>query len=72
MNTNKLSTLTEVLTRQELKVLVLARQGMSNKEIAEQMNVASSTIKRHRQNIMQKLNLKGKTAMMRFLICLSA
>ena len=55
-------------TRQEIKVLKLASEGYLNKEIADNLNVAETTIKRHRQNCMQKLGIKGKQAMNRFLM----
>ncbi len=55
-------------TRQEIKVLKLASKGYLNKEIADNLNIAEKTVKRHRQNCMRKLGIKGKQAMMRFLM----
>ena len=55
-------------TRQEIKVLKLASEGHLNKEIADNLNIAETTVKRHRQNCMQKLGIKGKQAMNRFLM----
>lgn len=55
-------------TRQEIKVLNLASEGYLNKEIADNLNIAEKTVKRHRQNCMRKLGIKGKQAMMRFLM----
>lgn len=55
------------LTLQEFKVLKLASEGLSNKEISELLFIGESTIKSHRRNIMQKLGIKGKIAMNKFL-----
>lgn len=55
-------------TRQEIKVLNLASEGFLNKEIADNLNIAEKTVKRHRQNCMRKLGIKGKQSMMRFLM----
>ena len=55
-------------TRQEIKVLKLASEGHLNKEIADNLKIAETTVKRHRQNCMQKLGIKGKQAMNRFLM----
>jgi DNA-binding NarL/FixJ family response regulator len=59
-------------TRQEEKVLRLAAQGHSNKEIGVILFIAESTVKCHRQRIMEKLGLTGKTEMMKYLMRLNA
>jgi DNA-binding NarL/FixJ family response regulator len=56
------------LTRREIKVLHLASEGFLNKEIADNLNIAETTVKRHRQNCMRKLGIRGKQAMNRFLM----
>jgi DNA-binding NarL/FixJ family response regulator len=48
-----------VLTSQELRVLSMIRQGMTNDEIAEQLYIAPTTVKTHRRNIRKKLGLAG-------------
>jgi DNA-binding CsgD family transcriptional regulator len=48
------------LTRKELEILYFARFGDTNKVIADNLGVAITTIKTHRKNIMQKLDIKGK------------
>jgi DNA-binding NarL/FixJ family response regulator len=59
-------------TRQEIKVLKLAADGHLYKEIADNLKIAETTVKRHRQNCMSKLGIKGKQAMNRFLMKLNA
>ena len=48
--------LVEPLTNREMDVLELLVQRLSNKEIAESLFVAPSTIQTHLTNIFQKLN----------------
>lgn len=55
-------------TRQEIKVLKLASEGITNKEIGDMLCIAESTVKCHRKNIMQKAGIKGKSEMMKFLL----
>jgi two-component system, NarL family, response regulator DegU len=55
-------------TRREIEILKLASDGHLNKEIADNLNIAEKTVKRHRQNCIKKLGIEGKQAMMRFLM----
>ena len=55
-------------TRREVKVLKLACEGFLNKEIADNLGIEECTVKRHRQNIMRRLDIKGRSAFMRFLM----
>ena len=55
-------------SRREIEILKLASNGHLNKEIAENLGIAETTVKRHRQNCMRKLGIKGKQAMNRFLM----
>ena len=50
-----------VLTQRELEVLRLVAVGHSNQEIAEQLNVATATVKRHVANVFVKLNVSSRT-----------
>ena len=55
------------LTSQELKVLKLASTDLTNKEIANQLCISDQNVKKHRQNIYEKLNLHGKGEIRQFL-----
>jgi DNA-binding CsgD family transcriptional regulator len=56
------------LSIREFRIVCLAKEGMSNKEIANQLNIEESTVKCHRRNVMRKLGLKGKVEFLRFLL----
>jgi LuxR family maltose regulon positive regulatory protein len=49
------------LTERELEALRLLAEGLSNKEIAEQLIVAPSTVKQHLKNIYSKLDVHSRT-----------
>lgn len=50
----------ELLTPREKEVLVLVAEGMSNKDVALELNLSESTVKIHIQHVLKKLNLKGR------------
>jgi len=45
------------MTRREREVIELIGEGLSNKEIAQRLNIASHTVKSHVRNVMDKLAL---------------
>jgi DNA-binding NarL/FixJ family response regulator len=52
------STLEDVrMTRREREVIDLIGEGLSNKEIAHRLNIATHTVKSHVRNVMEKLAL---------------
>lgn len=55
------------ITNQQLKVLELSAKGLSNKQIADSLFISVSTVKRHRQDIMSQVGIKGKLEMRIFL-----
>jgi two-component system NarL family response regulator len=56
-----LSSSVEALTARELEVLTLMGRGASNNEIADQLTIASRTVKVHVQNILGKLGAANRT-----------
>jgi DNA-binding NarL/FixJ family response regulator len=54
------SPLIEPLSDREIEVLNLIAQGLSNKEIAEQLVIAEGTAKNHVSNILSKLDAKDR------------
>ncbi len=48
------------MTKREREIIVLIADALSNKEIAEQLNIATHTVKSHVHNIMEKLALHSR------------
>ena len=46
-----------LLTQREREVLALAKEGMFSKEISEKLNISIHTVNRHRQNILEILQV---------------
>lgn len=51
----------EPLSQRERDVLRLVADGASNKEIAERLQIAENTVKKHLQSILDKLHLQNRT-----------
>ena len=56
----------ESLTIREIEVLRCLAQGMSPQEIAEALFISLHTVRRHRSNIMHKLNLKTINGLLKY------
>ncbi len=55
------------MTKREREIIVLIADGMSNKEIAQQLNIATHTVKSHIHNIMEKLALHTRLQIAKFI-----
>ena len=51
-----------VLSAREREVLALVANGARNRQIADELSISEFTVKRHMQNILQKLDLSSRTA----------
>ena len=51
----------DALSRRELDVLGLVAEGLSNKQVAERLHLASTTVRDHLQSVMRKLNVDSRT-----------
>ncbi len=54
------------LTPRETEVLVLITQGLNTKEIARKLGVSVKTIEAHRQNVMDKLEIRNLAELTKF------
>jgi DNA-binding NarL/FixJ family response regulator len=53
------------LSERETEIVVLAARGLSNDRIAEELNLAPATIKRHLANVYQKIGVNSRSAAVR-------
>jgi DNA-binding CsgD family transcriptional regulator len=53
----------EVLSARERKVAQLVSVGLSNKQIAQRLNLSEGTVKVHLHQILQKMGIKNRTAL---------
>lgn len=56
-----------VLSRRELDVVNLIKEGLSSREIASRLDITMKTVEVHRYNILKKLNLKNTAALVNFI-----
>ena len=49
------------LTEREEEVLRCLKEGLTNKEIAEELNITHHTVKAHVSSILYKMNCKNRT-----------
>lgn len=57
-----------VLSRRQIDVVKLIKEGLTSKEIALQLDITVKTVEVHRYNILNKLNLKNTAALVSFTI----
>lgn len=55
------------LSRREIEVVQLIKEGMSSKEIAIKLDISLKTVEVHRYNVLKKLNLKNTAALVNFI-----
>ncbi len=55
------------LSRRELDIIKLIKEGLSSKEIASQLDISLKTVEVHRYNILKKLKLKNTAALVNFI-----
>ncbi len=53
------------LSRREQQLMMPLREGLTNKEIASQLNISEQTVKNHVHNIMRKLGARDRLAAVR-------
>jgi DNA-binding NarL/FixJ family response regulator len=53
------------LTQREAEVLQLIAEGYANKQIAAELNLSVKTVEKHRQQVMQKLNIHNIAGLVR-------
>jgi DNA-binding NarL/FixJ family response regulator len=56
------------LTSRETEVLQLVAEGAANKQVAAELNISIKTVEKHRQHLMDKLNIHDTAGLTRFAI----
>ena len=56
------------LTKRERQVLILIADGHTNPAIAQKLGISAKTVARHRENMMQKLNIHSRTDLVKYAI----
>ncbi len=59
-NKNKSTITQSILTSREEEVILEVKKGLSNKEIADKLEVTEFTIKKHLSSILKKLNFRNR------------
>lgn len=54
----------EILTRRERQIAGLIKKGLSNREIAEELYISETTVKKHVSNIFEKLEISSRKDLM--------
>jgi len=68
LSTSSLTQALRILTPREVEVLRLVAEGRTNQEIADQLTLSIKTVQTHRANVMEKLDLRDITHLVRFAI----
>ncbi|MBP7557043.1 MAG: response regulator transcription factor, partial [Chitinophagaceae bacterium] len=55
------------LSRREIDIIKLIKEGLSSKEIAQQLDISLKTVEVHRYNVLKKLKLKNTAALVNFI-----
>ena len=67
-NTSNIAQSLQVLTPREIEILKLVAEGYTNQEIADQLTLSIKTVQAHRANVMEKLDLRDITHLVRFAV----
>ena len=68
VDAGKLPSAMDGLTEREREVLTHLAEGASNQEVADSLTISVNTVARHRENIMQKLNLHTRAELVKYAI----
>jgi DNA-binding NarL/FixJ family response regulator len=55
------------LSRRELDIINLIKEGLSSREIAQQLEISLKTVEVHRYNVLKKLKLKNTAALVNYI-----
>ena len=55
-----------ILTPREIEVARMVAEGSTNREVSERLAISAGTVKVHLHHIYRKLNVRGRTGLMRY------
>ncbi|MBV6286210.1 LuxR C-terminal-related transcriptional regulator [Pseudomonas sp. MAFF 301350] len=58
------------MSHQETVVLSLVVRGLTDREVAQQLSIAFSTARKHRENLLRKLEVGKASALVAIFLCL--
>jgi DNA-binding NarL/FixJ family response regulator len=58
----------DLLTSREAEVLQLIAEGQANKQVATELGISVKTVEKHRQRLMEKLNIHDTAGLTRYAI----
>lgn len=58
----------KTLTNRETEVIIHIANGLTNREIADTLLISVKTVEKHRQNLMDKFDLRNTAAITRYAI----
>jgi two-component system, NarL family, response regulator NreC len=67
-NGNGAAVVADELTDREQQILQMISQGRTGKEIAGRLEISARTVDRHRENVMAKLNLHSRAALVKYAV----
>jgi two-component system, NarL family, response regulator NreC len=56
----------DVLSKREMQVLELVAEGLTTPQISDKLDISPKTVARHRERIMNKLNIHSSTELVRY------
>ena len=59
--------LSKNISNREKEILLILKEGLKNDEIAQKLNISSSTVKNHISSILQKCQVKNRTQLIRLM-----
>lgn len=68
VHTSSLAQALKALTPREIEILRLVAEGRTNQDIADQLTLSIKTVQTHRANVMEKLDLRDITHLVRFAV----
>ena len=54
------------ITEREIEIVELLKDGLTNYQVADQLNISIHTVETHRKNVMHKLGVNNLASLLKF------